>query len=77
MQWQPIPVFFPGESQGWGRLVGCRLWGRKESDTTEQLNDNNHNLKKKNLLYVRYFVKRKSINFLSCKKQIAASFLQE
>ena len=25
----------PGESQGWGSLVGCRLWGRTESDTTE------------------------------------------
>ena len=24
-----------GESQGWGSLVGCRLWGRTESDTTE------------------------------------------
>ena len=23
------------ESQGWGSLVGCRLWGRTESDTTE------------------------------------------
>ena len=21
-------VFLPGESQGWGNLVGCRLWGR-------------------------------------------------
>ena len=21
--------------QGWGSLVGCRLWGRTESDTTE------------------------------------------
>ena len=29
------PVFFPGESQGWGSLVGCRLWGHTESDTTE------------------------------------------
>ena len=29
-------VFFPGESQGWGSLVGCRLWGRTESDTTEE-----------------------------------------
>jgi len=29
------PVFLPGESQGWGTLVGCRLWGRTESDTTE------------------------------------------
>ena len=35
MQWQPTPVFLPGESQGWGSLVGCRLWGRTESDTTE------------------------------------------
>ena len=34
-KWQPIPVFFPGESQGWGSLVGCCLWGRSESDTTE------------------------------------------
>ena len=32
---QPTPVFLPGESQGWGCLVGCRLWGRIESDTTE------------------------------------------
>ena len=23
------------ESQGWGSLVGCRLWGHTESDTTE------------------------------------------
>ena len=29
------PVFLPGESQGRWSLVGCRLWGRTESDTTE------------------------------------------
>ena len=29
------PVFLPGESQGRGSLVGCRLWGRRELDTTE------------------------------------------
>ena len=23
------PVFFPGESQEWGSLVGCHLWGRQ------------------------------------------------
>ena len=34
-KWQPTPVFLPGESQGRGSLVGCRLWGRAESDTTE------------------------------------------
>ena len=26
-KWQPTPVFLPGESQGWGSLVTCRLWG--------------------------------------------------
>ena len=34
-KWQPTPAFLPGESQGWGSLVGCRLWGRTESDMTE------------------------------------------
>ena len=34
-KWQPTPVFLPGESQGQGSLVDCRLWGRTESDTTE------------------------------------------
>ena len=31
----PAPVLLPGESQGRGSLVGCRLWGRTESDTTD------------------------------------------
>ena len=34
-KWQPTPVFLPGESQGRWSLVGCRLWGHTESDTTE------------------------------------------
>ena len=34
-KWQPTPVFLPGESQGQGSLVGCRLWGCTELDTTE------------------------------------------
>ena len=34
-KWQPTPVFLPGESKGRGSLVGCRLWGRTESDMTE------------------------------------------
>ena len=34
-KWQATPVFLPGESQGRRSLVGCRLWGRTESDTTE------------------------------------------
>ena len=34
-KWQLTPVFLPGESQGRGSLLGCRLCGRTESDTTE------------------------------------------
>ena len=34
-KWQPTPVFLPGESQGQGSLVGCRLWGCIDSDMTE------------------------------------------
>ena len=36
-KWQPTPVFLPGESQGGWSLVGCRLWGCTESETTERL----------------------------------------
>ena len=31
----------PGDSEGQGSLACCSPWGRKESDTTEQLDDNN------------------------------------
>ena len=34
-KWKPTPVYLPGESQGQWSLVGCRLWGRTELDTTE------------------------------------------
>ena len=34
-KWQPTPAFLPGESQGRGSLVCCRLWVRTESHTTE------------------------------------------
>ena len=36
-KWQPTPVFLPGEPHGQRSLVGYSPWGRKESDTTEQL----------------------------------------
>ena len=36
-KWQPTPVFLSGESQGRRSLVGCRLWGLTESDTTEAI----------------------------------------
>ena len=36
-QWQPTPVFLPGESPGQRSLAGYSPWGHKELDTTEQL----------------------------------------
>ena len=36
-QWHPTPVLLPGKSHGQRSLVGCRPWGREESDTTERL----------------------------------------
>ena len=30
----------PGDGEGQGSLAFCSPWGRKESDTTEQLNNN-------------------------------------
>ena len=34
-QWQPTPVFLPGESQGQRSPVGCCPWVRTELDMTE------------------------------------------
>jgi len=34
-QWHPTTALLPGKSHGRRSLVGCRLWGRTESDTTE------------------------------------------
>ena len=45
-KWQPTPVFLPGESQRWGSLVGCCLWGRTGSDTTEATQQQQHTLTK-------------------------------
>ena len=34
-EWQPTPVFLPGESPGQRILAGYSPWGCKESGTTE------------------------------------------
>ena len=36
-KWQSTPVLLPGKSHGQRSQVGYSPWGRKESDTTEQL----------------------------------------
>ena len=41
-KWQPTPGFLPGESQGQQSLVGCHLWGRTASDTTEAMQQQQH-----------------------------------
>ena len=34
----------PGDGEGQGSLACCSPWGRKESDTTEQLSNHHHHL---------------------------------
>ena len=36
-EWQPTPVFLPGESHGQRSLESYSPWGLKEPDTTERL----------------------------------------
>ena len=36
-KWQPTPGLLPGESQGRGSLVGCRLWGHTEKERLKWL----------------------------------------
>ena len=43
-EWQPTPVFLSGKSHGQRSLVSYSPWGRKESDMTERLNNNNRHL---------------------------------
>ena len=39
-EWQPTPVFLPGEFHRQRRLVGYIPWGCKELDMTQRLNNN-------------------------------------
>ena len=36
-EWQPTPVFLPGETHGQRNLEGCSPWGHKGSDMTKRL----------------------------------------
>ena len=59
-KWQPTPVFLP--SQGRGSLVGCRLWGRTESDTTEVTQQHTENWGRKDLSIIQIIQKDDSEN---------------
>ena len=41
-KWQPIPVFFPGKSQGQRSLAGYSPWSCKELDTIERARARTH-----------------------------------
>ena len=41
-QWQPTPVFLPGESHRQRSLAGYSPWGCKELDRTERLSEHTH-----------------------------------
>ena len=47
---QTAPVFLPGESHGQRSVVGCGPWGRRESDTSELLNNKPQRPKVKRML---------------------------
>ena len=40
----PLQYSYLENPHGQGSLVGCRPWGRNESDTTEQLTKAQHNM---------------------------------
>jgi len=50
-EWQPTPVFLPGEFHGQRSLVDYSPWDCKESDMTEQLT-------------LRYFKNKSLLSFL-------------
>ena len=54
----PTPVFCPGESHGQRSLVSYNPWGRKDLETTSQLNNNYveiHDLDDFLLIYLLYY----------------------
>ena len=65
-KWQPTPVFLPGESHGQSSLVGCRLWGRTESDMTEATQQQQQC---KQNFYTYYLINCFSLNFQYCVDQ--------
>ena len=76
-KWQLTPVFLPGESQGRGSLVGCRLWDRTKSDTTEVTQQQQQQLKKQhntcNLIPLKHVL---ILSFLSPFFPVVTSSLQ-
>ena len=65
----------PGESQGQGILVGCRLWGRTESDTTEVTQQQQQQQMKKRERKVENIFEEITVeNFPNMEKEIVNQF---
>ena len=78
-KWQPTPVFLPGESQGWGSLVGCCLWGRTELDMTEVMQQQQQQQALRYYIYNFFSFLILFINYLNsslCEINFPQAFLQ-
>ena len=61
-KWQPTPVFLPGDSQGRGSLVGCRLWGRTRLKWLSSSSSRSHVPKPKKILHATTETWHRQIN---------------
>ena len=43
-KWQPTPVLLPGEPQGRGSLMGCRLWGAQSRTRLKRLSSSSSSI---------------------------------
>ena len=55
-KWQPTPVFLPRESQGWGSLVGCRLWVTQDRTRLKQLSSSSSSSPTQEDLFISCYV---------------------
>ena len=56
-KWPPPPVFLPRESQGWGSLMRCCLWGCTEADTTERLSSSSSSAIQQDLVGYPFYIR--------------------
>ena len=70
-KWQPTPVFLPGESQGRGSLVGCHLWGRTESHTTDATSSSSSSSSK---ISIKTIFFTQSVHMELCTNEILFAF---
>ena len=72
-EWQPIPVFLPGQFHGQRILVGYSPWSRKESDMPERLTHTIINPRKQGRDF--FFSCGRSF-FFSCERSLEVSSLK-